>query len=323
MKVFLLSLIFCFSTYALGSSYPSWVYVAFDHWAVQWEKKYNTPSEKEFRVGVFYSNIKLIEETNAAQSSYKLGPNAFTDLTVDEFLQLYASPVVNEPSEGQIEDTIVGELADYPDSVDWVASGAVTDVKTQGTCVNGWAYSAAGALEGLSAIANKQLVSLSTSQLVDCSSSYGNQGCKAGVPLLALKYTKDYGLESLESYKEKGSASCLYDSSKVVIKNTGLVQVQKKSESAFLSALATNPLSVGIDAEKIMSYSSGVFNDPNCGTRVDHDILAVAYSLTNGTITAKNSWGVSWGEAGYIRFPLLGDGRGECGLYLTAVYPTL
>ena len=70
-------------------NYPTWVYESFDHWCVQWDKTYDSPSEKEFRVGVFYSNMQYIEETNAAQDSYKLGPNGFTNLTVEEFLQLH------------------------------------------------------------------------------------------------------------------------------------------------------------------------------------------------------------------------------------------
>jgi hypothetical protein len=43
------------------SAYPDWAYEAFDHWCAEWDKTYDSPSEKEFRVGVFYANMKNIE----------------------------------------------------------------------------------------------------------------------------------------------------------------------------------------------------------------------------------------------------------------------
>jgi len=67
-----------------------------------------------------------------------------------------------------------------PASVDWRTSGAVNGVKDQGQCGSCWAFSSIAAIEGHHQIATGQLLSLSEQQLVDCSGSFGNQGCNGG-----------------------------------------------------------------------------------------------------------------------------------------------
>merc|ERR1712080_485142 len=76
------------------------------------------------------------------------------------------------------------------------------------------------------------------------------------------------------------------------------------SESALMSALNQQPVSIAIEADKsaFQSYSTGVLQ-ANCGTQLDHGVLAVGYGVESGTKywKVKNSWGGSWGENGYIR----------------------
>lgn len=71
-------------------------------------------------------------------------------------------------------------------------------------------------------------------------------------------------------------------------------------------------------------YSYGVYSHPLCGPLLDHAMTAVGYGYDSETgldyILVKNSFGESWGEAGYIRFADV-PGIGMCGLNLDASYP--
>ena len=72
-------------------------------------------------------------------------------------------------------------------------------------------------------------------------------------------------------------------------------------------------------------YSSGVLNDPACGSNVDHAILIVGYgrdSKTNQEFwLVRNSWDTTWGEKGYVRLAITGDGPGMCGIHSQPVWP--
>jgi len=58
-----------------------------------------------------------------------------------------------------------------------------------------------------------------------------------------------------------------------------------------------------------------VLDSAACGTTADHAVLAVGYGKTEGKEywLVKDSYGTSWGEAGYIRIAIE-DGEGICGI---------
>jgi len=62
-------------------------------------------------------------------------------------------------------------------------------------------------------------------------------------------------------------------------------------------------------------------NASACGTSLDHAIAAVGYGTdSSGTpyYLVRNSWGTTWGDAGYIKMQITGDGPGMCGIQLAA-----
>jgi hypothetical protein len=62
-----------------------------------------------------------------------------------------------------------------------------------GNCPCTYAFSAIGAVEGLSAIVYKTQQEFSVQQLVDCSQSFGNSGCQNGRMDYSFNYIKAQG----------------------------------------------------------------------------------------------------------------------------------
>jgi len=70
-------------------------------------------------------------------------------------------------------------------------------------------------------------------------------------------------------------------------------------------------------------YTGGVLNSSACGTQLDHAVTAVGYGTEGGQeyYLVRNSWGASWGDAGYIKIAAV-DGVGICGIQQISLWPT-
>jgi C1A family cysteine protease len=200
----------------------------------------------------------------------------------------------------------------------------VTGVKDQGNCGSCWSFSATGALEGAYQIKYGSLVSFSEQNLVSCDTI--DSACNGGLMDNAFSWTKTNGglcTEAGYPYTsgttgQKGSCTT------TCTKNTGVApksftDIAKNSDSALMTALAQQPVSIAIQANQpaFQSYKSGVLTG-TCGSNLDHGVLAVGYGTwTDGTdyYKVKNSWGTSWGMSGYILIQRGNPQRcGECGI---------
>merc|ERR1712153_179859 len=180
-----------------------------------------------------------------------------------------------------------------------------------------------GSVEGRNQIKNGKLVSLSEQELTSCASKYGNQGCNGGLMDDGFKFIEAEGLETEADYKYDGATGTC-DTTKEKAHdgiNPGVVtsfkDVASNSQSQLAAAVAEGPVSVAIEADQsgFQFYKSGIFSG-TCGTQLDHGVLAVGYGTDGGKDywKVKNSWGSTFGEAGYIRLLRGKSGAGECGL---------
>jgi KDEL-tailed cysteine endopeptidase len=300
---------------------------------VDFGKSYDSNGDgEERRFETFKDNVDFIEATNAKNLPYQLGVNQFADLSSEEYAAAHLGGYKPERLLG-VEANIKEPFpnltgAALPDSVDWVAAGAVTDVKNQASCGSCWAFSTTGAIEGAYYVATKKLVSLSEEDLVQCDTT--DNGCHGGIMESAFEFVKkNGGICSEKSYPYSsgtGLAGKCHPGCQPVVTLTGYVDVPTKNEVALKAAVAKQPVSIAIEADKqaFQFYKGGVLSDPTCGTKLDHGVLIVGYGTDMGKDywKVKNSWGPTWGEHGYIRLARGTTGAGECGLAVQPTYPT-
>jgi C1A family cysteine protease len=164
-------------------------------------------------------------------------------------------------------------------------------------------------------------------------------GCNGGLMDAAFEWSESNGVMSESSYpytsgagdsgecdKTEGQAvSGATPKSYTDVKTTG---IHVDGDAAMMSALNQQPVAIAIEADQaaFQLYKSGVFT-AECGDSLDHGVLAVGYGTEDGEdyYLVKNSWGSSWGDAGYIK---LGRGSaygssGQCGMLSEPSYPNL
>ena len=108
----------------------------------------------------------------------------------------------------------------------------VTSVKDQGSCGSCWAFSAVGALEGLSYLAYANAADFSVQQLIDCSSNahFGNNGCNGGVVSWAFKYVMyNGGITTSSKYPYIGRQRPCQNPTGTLFKISNFVDVKRDS----------------------------------------------------------------------------------------------
>jgi cathepsin F/cysteine peptidase B len=279
-------------------------HVQFGNFMQEHSKKYKSDEEFLYRFSVFQQNLKNIDELNKNSTGAIYGVTVFSDLTQEEFVELYLMKDLtpHEP----LEELVIPKDIKAPTTFDWRSKNAVTSVKNQGQCGSCWAFSAVENIESVWMLAGHSLPLLSEQQVVDCDKDC--YGCGGGWPYKAMNYVaKAGGIDSETSYKyEARNGACRFQPSAVVAKVKGYKAIPKAEASIRDALTTTAPFSICVDANKWSSYRGGVMRSTQCGTSIDHCVQLVGYDSTASVPfwIVRNSWGTGWGIQGYIQLEM-------------------
>merc|ERR1712070_692015 len=276
----------------------------------EWKTAFGSnDGEEEFEI--FQSNLRVIEEMQAGDASATYSHmTPFANIRPEDFKTRNGYRATTGATPAPLLD-----VSNVASSYDWRDHGAVNPIKDQGQCGSCWAFSTVANIEGVGAVETGKLLSLSEQQLVDCDSS--DSGCNGGLPSNAFQFMIDQGmgLENEGAYPYRAADGTCTKSSSLYKATISAWQQISTDETQIAAAVQQyGPLSIGINANTFQFYSGGVSEPSLCNPQaLDHGVAIVGFGTDNGKDywTIRNSWGSSWGEAGYIRMV---RGKGKCGL---------
>jgi len=283
----------------------------------EYNRGYGSLDEARFKI--FQRNLRRAEELMAAPGNLaEYGVTQFSDLTTEEFASTYLMPKhalrgsedVDAPAHPVIPRAAPNAA---PTSWDWRTKGVVTAVYNQQQCGDCWAFSITETIESSWAMPTSAgggghaLVELSMQQVTSCDTT--DDGCGGGNPPTAYQYVISAG--GLESYTDYPFTSgngntgyCKFDAADIVASIKSWAWVSRSpngNEGTMLNDCYTyGPLSICVDASTWSAYRGGIITS-NCGTQLDHCVQLVGWNQSTVPYwIVRNSWGVTWGEAGYI-----------------------
>lgn len=321
---------------AVKDTASSIIDAAWGDFRTKFNRKYSSLDEELAAKQNYIANRAkvLLFNDNIGKSSFVQKLNGFADMLNSEFNKLLngfngKKAKASKATGTEYHPEPTGQV---PKEVDWRTKGGVTPVKSQQKCAACWAFAAAGALEGHYFRKTGKLVEISPQNLIDCTSKYGNEGCKGGLSNPAFEYVRDNkGVNTLQGYPfEAKNGQCRYNKNEVGATDTGFEYIAEGDEKDLEKAVATlGPVAAAIDAsqESFQFYSDGVYYDPKCSNEIDklnHAVLVVGYGVEpdgQKYWLVKNSYGPEWGIGGYIK--MAKDRGNHCGIATFATYPKI
>ncbi|MQL78206.1 hypothetical protein Taro_010649 [Colocasia esculenta] len=319
----------------------------FEEWMVTYDKSYNTLQERQRRLSIFKDNLRLIDEHNRPSNNHTfiLGLNHFADLTNEEFRSTYLNSqsinvthhelMLSMPTSDHRRQHVGRRRGrrSIPESVDWRDNGAVTQVKSQGSCGCCWAFAGIATVESLNYIVRGDLITLSEQQLVDCAGECTGRYVREGYAYIQ----RNGGIDTDQNYPYVSGSTGTKGTCKADLVN--VVSIDDYSdfwdagEEYMAEVVAVAPAAAGIMAgsDKFRFYSSGVITG-ECTSELNHAGALVGYGETKEQGKPpqeywifKNSWSSDWGENGYARVlrnnPT--EPYGTCGIASYVTYPKI
>lgn len=293
----------------------------FTEWSKKHGKVYASIEAEAKAKQTFFRNDALIRRHNAMNTTFDLGHNKFSDMSLEEFSKVYLakkrSPIINSVYATPEENILL------PYAKNWLKEGVIGDVKDQGRCGSCWAFSAVASVEAAYAIRYNSSIVLSEEQLVDC--DVVDNGCDGGLMANAFRWIEQNPLCTSTEYPYVSgsilSPTC-NTSCRPKVSLVSYERVEPLNEWALKYRVYKQPVSVAVDAMStaFQFYKSGVVDTDTCGTQLDHGVAIIGYGNGFGKDywIVRNSWGEGWGDEGYIK---IARGKNMCGIEEEATYP--
>lgn len=321
---------------------------SFLHWMRE-TKHFYVGDEYNFRFGIWLSNYRYIRSQNTKKQHFKCGLNSFAAHTPTEYrLYLSLNPAKNNlKAKNTIMPNTQSNIDKFnkfikkdkhlsdPDELDYRNHDpkVLNDIQDVGTCSGSdWAFAVAACIETNHALSfHKTLYKISEQCLIDCVEYCdGCNSCEAYAAFTFLTGIYEGYTNLIQDYPWTGSkGTCNFNQEKSVALYTGVYWGHENPEADMIHWLNT----VGIGAVRIDAssasfqlYTSGVYDDKNCGTKTNLDVDVVGYGNEGTGDSAvpywicRNSWGTAWGESGYFRIL---RGVNQCGITTVFGFPAV
>lgn len=274
----------------------------------------------------------MIHNSNSnLENKYNLEMNEFGDLTTQEFVTITGE---NEPwwkiCDKISPNEIIENKDKLPEQFDWRNFKIGTNVQNQLRCSTpnckvSWSFACVSAIEDLMKITHGIGLEFSVQQALGCA-EYGACTLTKNYfrfPATCYNYVKHHGLCMENEYPYVGeNGTCHQCTSVVHINGCHDIDMNGHTENAMMRKILDQPLSVSINGTLLQFYKSGIINANNtvCNQYPSHDVTIIGYGkIGNSTyFILKNSFGDSWGEAGYFRVEAF---HNTCGIAMSPNYP--
>lgn len=231
---------------------------------------------------------------------------------------------------------------------DWRTYGIENDydafirtlVRDQGMCGSCWAVACAGVMDFYvmrnATRARRLMIGErdertkapigSTQSVVSCTRNErhcgGTGGCEGATLQLAFAQIRSQGQPLAKRYlytsgtgaQEQCNEPLLGKWSRVFIQ--GYYQLAKNSFDDLIQACTQQgPVGVSVAADNWSQYGTGIFDGAQNDFTVNHAVVLYGFKTTGADrhYLVKNSWGTSWGEAGFIRLIMNEEDEKHCG----------
>ncbi|XP_075054808.1 dipeptidyl peptidase 1-like [Mixophyes fleayi] len=336
-------------------TFPGWVHDVLGHnWACFVGKKVSSNSGEKVNPAPFPKeggwlsskpfkhNPTFLEQINSVQKSWtaKAYPE-YEGMSMEDLLRRAGgrkSKIGSIPPPAPMPTD--EKYQRLPDAWDWrniQGENFVSPVRHQGNCGSCYAFAATAMLESRIRVMTRlqQKPILSPQQVVSCSNY--SQGCDGGFPfLIAGKYAQDFGIVEEADYPYTSEASpCTLKDDQYKYYSAeyhyvggfygGCNEALMKYE-----LIMGGPLAVSYEVyDDFNYYEEGIYHHTGLQDKfnpfqsTNHVVLLVGYGSDSNTgekyWIVKNSWGKSWGEAGFFR---IRRGTDECAIESIAVAAT-